>query len=150
MNLTKEISGINNVTFTCLNTLAWATLGIQMYYILGLFLPTFKNYKTEKQRYEFVSYTVGLIHGIISTGLGFYTIFYTCDGWEQGITPINDQFCVGNAKDIHFKIMLNSCGYLIFDFILYFFLVGASGSLAYQTYAHHVLAATGFMSACYV
>ena len=46
--------------------------------------------------------------------------------------------------------MLNSTGYLIYDFCLYYFLVGASGTLAMQTYGHHILASTGFLLCCYI
>ena len=92
----------------------------------------------------------GFIHGCLSTYLGFYSLYYTCDGWEEGKTALDNIDCFWNPKDIHYKIMLNSAGYLIFDFILYFFLVGATGTLANQTYAHHILATLGFFTCCYI
>ena len=97
-----------------------------------------------------MSYTLGFVNAVITSALVFYTFFFSCDNFDKGKTPLNDPTCMNNPKDIHFKILLNSTGYLIFDFILYYFLVGATGSLAMQTYGHHVAAATGFMTCCWI
>jgi len=47
-------------------------------------------------------------------------------------------------------MILFTAGYLVYDFILYYFLVRASGTLAVQTYVHHILGTGGFYSAIYV
>ena len=45
--------------------------------------------------------------------------------------------------------MLFTANFLVYDFILYFWLVGASGTLAKQTFVHHVLGASGFYITIY-
>ena len=52
-------------------------------------------------------------------------------------------------KDVHKKILLNSAAYLLYDFTIYYFIVGANDWLAYQTYAHHILGALSFYLAMY-
>lgn len=90
-----------------------------------------------------------MLHAIVSTSLGYYGIFYTCDGWEQGKTPLNDENCLINPKDIHYKLLLHTAGFLIYDLILYGLLVGAKGTLAVQTFIHHILGASGFYLTLY-
>lgn len=46
-------------------------------------------------------------------------------------------------------MILNSAGYLVYDFIISFFIVKGTGIIAYQTYCHHVLAAIAFYIVCY-
>lgn len=81
--------------------------------------------------------------------MAYYSMFYTCDGWEKGVTPLNDFDCMSHPKDIHYKIVLFTAGFLVYDFILYFWLVGAQGTLAKQTFVHHVLGASGFYITIY-
>ena len=80
--MAKSLEGVDNFTFTCVNTAAWFVLGILIYIFMTILIPTFRNYPTEKQKYEFVCYTIGLIHGVISSVSAYYTIYYSCDGWE--------------------------------------------------------------------
>ena len=98
---------------------------------------------------EFVLYWTGLVHAVVATYASWYCYYYTCDNWEQGITPINDEKCLVTAKDIHYKMILNSSSYLVYDFICYFFIVQAKGALATQTYIHHILGSLSFYLTLY-
>ena len=51
--------------------------------------------------------------------------------------------------DTEHKVILNTCGYLVFDFICYKFIVGAKGILAIQTFLHHILGSMAYYSALY-
>ena len=96
-----------------------------------------------------MSYFTGGIHAIASTLAAFYGILYSCDGYEKGVTPINNYNCLSNPKDVHYKIVLFSATYLVYDFIIYFGLVGPKGNLARQTFVHHVVGATGMYITMY-
>ena len=51
--------------------------------------------------------------------------------------------------ETEFRVVLNTSGYLVFDFICYYFIVKAKGTLAIQTYLHHIIGFTAYYSTIY-
>ena len=102
-----------------------------------------------EKKLEFTAYFTGSLHALLSTMAAFYGIFMSCDGYEKGVTPINDYTCLSKPKDIHYKIVIFTATYLVYDFILYFGLVGPKGTLAKQTFIHHVMGASGMYITIY-
>ena len=98
-------------------------IGCLCYLIFIVVVPLFRSYETSQKRAEFICYFTGMLHAVASTSLGYYGLFYTCEGWEQGRTPLNDEKCLLNPKDIHYKLLLHTAGFLIYDLLLYAFLV---------------------------
>ena len=46
-------------------------------------------------------------------------------------------------------MLFNTAGYLVYDFLLFYFVVQARGTLATQTFIHHTMGATGFYLVAY-
>ena len=148
-DLQSQLLQIDNLTFSIASVFLWLAIGTSCFIIFSIIVPLFRNYETFQKKAEFVCYFTGMLHAAVSSSLGYYGIYYTCDGWEQGKTPINDEYCLTHPKDIHYKLLLHTAGFLIYDLIIYGALVGAKGTLANQTYIHHVLGASGFYLTLY-
>jgi len=88
-----------------------------------------------------------MIHSVISTVLAFYVLIYGCE--DTNVSAFFDNKCFEKPRDIHYKVCLVSAGYLIYDFIIYFFVVKAVGEVAVQTYIHHIMASSGFLMTLY-
>ena len=116
------------MTFSILAIVVWFTLGISSYSIFSKTLVTFQNYKDDQNRWEFVTYWTALLHAIVSTGLALWVCFYGCD---SGLSMFQDLQCFLDPKDIHYKTVLISAGYLVYDFVVYFFIVQARSEIAY-------------------
>ena len=130
--------------------IGWAIFGCLCFWSFNKFCVTFQKYGDNiEKKCEFVCYFTGTLHAGIATCMAYYSMYYGCEGWEKGVTPLNDFNCMSNPRDIHYKIVLFTAGYLVYDFILYYYLVGASGTFATQTFIHHFLGASGFYITIY-
>lgn len=130
-------------------TALWCTIGVISYFFLNLISQTYRDYKHSHEKWLFTTYFTAMVHAAISFYLAVYSILYMCDGWEEGNNPLNSIDCVLYPKTNHYYILGNSTGYLIYDFLAYWFLCPSDSALAYQTYAHHILGASGFLCSFY-
>ena len=96
---------------------------------------------------EFDLYAVAVVHAVVASWFAYDCFFYSCRNPSEN--PLSDEKCLMTYGDYEFKIMLNTCGYLVFDFICYKFIVKAKGAIAIQTYLHHILGSIAYYSALY-
>ena len=101
----------------------WFVIGGISFFLMRFISETFRGYKTIDKKWLFVTYFTAIIHAIMSTYLSYYTVYYTCEGWEKGDTPLNTMDCLLYPRRVHYYIIANSIGYLIYDFIIYKFIV---------------------------
>ena len=132
---------LDHFTFSIVTIGLWMLFGFFSYVIFGLTLQTFNNYEKFTKKIEFVLYWTGLVHAFIATYASYYSLYYACEGWQQGKTPLNTNECFTEPVDIFYKFILNSASYLVYDFLAFYFIVQAKGTLANQTYIHHILSA---------
>ena len=130
-------------------TVFWCIKGFICFHLLNLISETYRNYKHSHEKWLFTTYFTAMTHSAISFCFAVYSINYMCDGWEKGNNPLNSVECVLYPKTDHYHILGFSTGYLIYDFFVYWFLCPQTSSLAYQTYVHHILGASGFLCSFY-
>jgi hypothetical protein len=103
-------------------TTLWCTIGLISFLLLNGVSETYRNYKHSHEKWLFTTYFTAMVHSAISFCFAVYSILYVCDGWENGKTPLNSLECVYYPKTEHYYILGFSTGYLIYDFLAYWFL----------------------------
>ena len=73
-------------------------------------------------------------------------MWFVCDG---GKTVFNSHECINTVRNVHIWATIHTCGYFITDFLWLYFIIEGRTSLDYQTYAHHIVAATTFYQTLY-
>ena len=114
-----ELEKIDNLTFSIGVIFFWVAVFCLSYALFGMVFQTFNNYPTFQKRAEFICYWTGVVHACISSFNAYYCYYYMCYGWENGVTPVNDVTCLRNPRDLHYKMMSFTGGFLFYDLILY-------------------------------
>jgi len=122
----------------------WGCFAMILHCLLLCCSKHYNSYKTTESKAEYICYVNSTIHSALSAGLAVYAFYFTCEGWEQGATILNSPTCLANPQPIHYKIVFNTGSFLIYDLILFGLIVKASGPLAKQTFAHHILGSLSF------
>eukprot|EP00347_Sterkiella_histriomuscorum_P009752 403340025 len=115
------------------------------YYVSYAVMSLWKSNKiyqelSHEKKADYVSRIVANIHAVISTTLAFMIIFCTCD---KGISFIVSDECLMHPSKFHSYVMVLSCGYLIYDTLVCFFLIKDKSGIMLQTYIHHILGLIG-------
>ena len=109
----------------------WGLLAYLSYEFFNKSCKTFIEYKTFEKKCEFVCYWLGIVHSTLATLLSLYANYYSCENYLFGNTLLNDSKCLAHPNDINAKINLNTAGYMVYDFIIYYYFCKATGPLAY-------------------
>jgi hypothetical protein len=99
---------------------------------------------TSRQRVDYLTRIIAIIHAIIVTLASYYSCFHLC--------PIfgTDDSCRLYSLNYHAIFCILSIGYLFFDLSATIMFNHNSNTLTYQTYAHHIAGILAFYLALIV
>jgi len=99
-----------------------------------------------KKQTEYRTYITSIVHAVVCVILSTIAMFYICG---DNKTVFNSDECMNTPRYIHIWALIHTCGYFIVDFFFIFFVIKDATPLAYQTYAHHIIAVFTFYQTLY-
>jgi len=131
--------GLDYVHFILVDLSLWCAFGLISHMLLTCLVKKYRTYPKFEDQMEFLNYFGSLFNAVMSIYIGYWAMFKSCDGWENGVNMFNSETCIKNAKPIHIKICLNTGSYMLVDYILFAILAKQKGPLATQIKIHHIL-----------
>ena len=99
-----------------------------MHMMFQMTVKVFQNYPTFSKKVEFDLYAVAAAHAVVASWFAYDCFVNSCE--KPGENPLSSEKCLMTYGDYERKVMLNTCGYLIFDFICYRYIVKGKGAIA--------------------